>query len=200
MINLSIAFDNNNEDAGDYFALSKEDLMSFLEIYSGNFSVNLLDSSNCNEKNIEAEINLINSGNFLFITYCHGNEDRLEANNCSFVESDKNVNLFINSLFYSVSCLSGKKLGQNLIDNGCHIFIGYKEVFRIIPSNYQITIECSNFAFKKFVEGMPIGDAFDLMIEFYYQEVDKLYDSPGDELKAFFFKSECRITYSIRKP
>ncbi len=87
---------------------------------------------------------------------------------------DSNAHLFSNSFFYAVACAVGARLGQNLIDRGCHVFIGYRDNFYFLNRQVQLAVKCANIGIKMFLSGKSVGEAFRLVEKFYNQEIDKL--------------------------
>lgn len=140
-------------------------------------TVHLIESSDCNESQIESRMTAINKENFLFIAYCHGKEDGLTVNGCTYLESKKNTHLFVNSFFYAIACLTGKNLSYDLIDNGCHSFIGYREPFIFPTENFYLAVECGNYALKQFIKGHNVGDSFAAMKSYYNEKIDELVAS-----------------------
>lgn len=178
MISVNIAFDEQDSGLGDFFNQCKQDLIDFLEHMSathGNgYTIDEINTGNCNEVYIEQRIAGLNTNNYLFIAYSHGDADCLTAAGAAYIHSDSNTHLFSNAFFYAVACSVGSRLGQALIDRGCHVFIGYKDTFYILHKRLQLAINCANIGIKMFLSGNTVEEAFRLIEKFYNQEIDKL--------------------------
>jgi hypothetical protein len=184
MINIDIAFDNGDVGLGDYFEQSKIDLVSFVHATRNDHLINEIPGPRCNQAYIDLRVPAINGGNFLFVCYSHGKEDSLTANGDFYIKKDVNCELFINSFFYSMSCLTAKELGVSLLGKGCHVFIGFKEEAGAFLGAYQsMSIACDNFAIKKFVEGYSIGESVALMKQNYTRQIDVL-ENDGEPMLA----------------
>lgn len=181
MINVAIAFDDKDENLGNYFLNCKDDISGFF-----NDQKHLLKetpiffpSEKCDQTNIDVEIAKINVAPFIFIAYSHGNENSLRCNGNSYVKKGINTNNFSKSLFYTNSCLSGKHLGKELVDNGCFAFIGYvEEIEAPLDKGYEaISINCDNSGIKTFLsDDIPISKAFTRMRNYYTKNIDKYRD------------------------
>lgn len=77
----------------------------------------------------------------------------LAAGITPYISDTINTTLFKDSLFYTCSCNTGKRLVELLIDNECLSYIGYKENFEIWDYNRKPFVECANYGFKLFVLG-----------------------------------------------
>ena len=153
MINIIIAFDNQNASLGKYFDDCQQDIMILLDENAHLIkSCSKVPSLQCNVAYIDITIPLLNSNPFLFISYNHGVEDELKCGGSSFISID-NCHHFRNSFFYSTACHIGKKLAPELIRNGCKTFIGFKEASEVFEhtSFRQTFIQCDNFALKMFM-------------------------------------------------
>jgi hypothetical protein len=178
MISINIAFDDQDTGLGSYFQECKQDLIDFLEdrrINDGDeYTIDEIHTTRCNEVYIDHRISSINANNFLFIAYSHGDADCLTAGGEAYVHLDKNTHLFNNSFFYAVACLTGARLGQNLVDSGCHVFIGYKDPFYVLNGKLQLSVNCANIGIKMFLSGKSAEEAFRLIESYYNQEIDRL--------------------------
>lgn len=185
MINIVIAFDNENVDLGQYFDDCQKDVTDFLDEQAHLVkSCTKVPSSRCNVAYIDMAIPQLNSNPFVFVAYTHGIDDGLRCGAGSFISMD-NCHHFENSFFYSTACLIGKKLAPELISKGCKAFIGFKEeseVFRNV-SYRQIFIECDNFAFKMFMTSdASVGESFDAMKNHHTNKIDRLIEFGEDPI------------------
>lgn len=86
------------------------------------------------KKNLENSLNEENS--FFFFGNGHGEDNTIRGHNNQIVmEACKNDNITAEKIVYSVSCKSGRILGQSAINKGCNFFIGYDENFSIYVQN-----------------------------------------------------------------
>jgi hypothetical protein len=178
MIRVNIAFDDQDIGLGSFFQECKQDLIDYLEDRrinnDDNYTVDEIHSGHCNEVYLEHKISSINADNFLFIAYSHGDTDCLTVNGAAYIHLNSNAYLFNNSFFYAVACSVGARLGQNLIDSGCHVFIGYKDSFYVLNGKLKLSVNCANIGIKMFLSGKSVEESFRLIKSFYNQEIDKL--------------------------
>lgn len=186
MINFHIAFDGLDAELGNYFELSKTDLVDFINAECNGHQIHEIPSSQCNQAYIDIRIPQINTTNFIFTVYAHGNDDELISNGAFFIKKDINSSLFINSFFYSMSCLTGKELGKSLITAGSHAFIGYSvEAEALLGTYMQMSIDCDNHGMKNFIRGLRLQECFDGMKQHFTEKIDWL-ESNGEPLLAAY--------------
>jgi hypothetical protein len=188
MANFHIAFDNANATLGHYFEQSKEDIVDFITKHCTAPRIILIPSGQCNQAYIDMTIPTINSQNFLFLAYSHGENDYLTANGTFYIHSNHNANLFVRSFFYSMACSTAQKLGQDIINGNAHAFIGYSDVAYALQGAFQkLSIECDNSGIKTFILGSSLGDVFQAMKDYFTQQIDSL-ESNGDILVASYLR------------
>ena len=192
MINIVIAFDNENPVLGQYFNDCQEDLAALLDEQSHLIESCLkVPSPQCNVAYIDTTIPIINSNPFVFVAYTHGIDNGLRCDRTSFVSVD-NCHHFINSLFYSTACLVGKKLAPELIDKGCKAFIGFKEESKVIFNevSYRKTfIECDNYALMMLLTSdASVGQAFEAMKNHYTNKIDRAVELGEDFIFISFLR------------
>lgn len=180
MINIVIAFDNQNAELGSYFEECKKDIVDFFNEQNGLVQLCCeVPSPQCNAVYIDIRIPQLNSTPFIFIAYTHGIEDGLRCGGDSFV-STVNSHHFTNSLFYSTACLVGRKLAPDLINKGCKAFIGYKEESEVFKNAIykQTFIECDNYALKMLltVPDATVGTSFAAMKNHFTNKIDRLQE------------------------
>ena len=183
MINLVIAFDNQDSKLGRYFEDCRNDILSLLDEQNHLVkSILRMASNQCNEAYIDVVVSQLNPNPFIFVAYTHGTDDGLKCNGTSFVSVD-NCHYFANTLFYSTACLIGRKLASELIAKGCKTFIGFKDKSEVFEcaSYRQTFIECDNYALKMFlISDSTIGKAFDSMKVHYTSKIDRLMELGED--------------------
>ena len=186
MVNFLVAFDNQDISLGKYFEQSKADIAKFINDNCDVANVHEIPSPLCNQAYIDIQMAGINARRFFFLAYTHGREDCLVAAGNYFIKRGINSHLFPKAFFYAMSCLTGKSLGGDLINNGCHVFIGFKEEAEALIGPYQnLSISCDNHAIKKFIQGLPAGECFQLMKENFTKEVDDL-EANGEIILAAY--------------
>ncbi len=180
MINTFIAFDENDDDFGEYFFESHNDIISD---FQKNKLINYVSicGLNCTEKGIIDILNSINENPFVFIAISHGNEDEFCSHEVYI--SATNANQFRNSFIYSTSCSTGKNLAKILIDNGSLAFIGYNnEIF--VPLDYsKLFYTCENYGIKSFFNNdETIETSYNKLIEHYTAQIDILLSGSMEDL------------------
>jgi len=183
MIRILTAYDDNDDELGDFLQMCYKDISDFAVKYDS-ISLMPLNGLMCTEAEIEASVNSFNKNRFIFIGFAHGLADCLATVNGKFV-STNNCELFENSLFYSTSCLSARKLGPQLIRAGCISFIGYKSSIFILDDFSEVFILCKNSGIKRFLsEQCSITEAFYYMHETYQNNISLLQQGTEDEFLA----------------
>lgn len=173
MVNLVIAFDDNDFELGSFF----ED--SFLHINNSidtaKFSLIQISGHDCNHLNIVEKISPLNPNSFVFVGYSHGNEDELVASD-DYVGRD--FGLFINSFLYTTACCSASGLGPNLIQNGTRCFVGCTK--NSCASNddfHDVYILCENHCIREFLNSeKTIQQTFDEMKLLFDDKIDEMFN------------------------
>lgn len=171
MINVLLAFDTANPRGGSFMS---ECLIDIQNYFSGKkHSLTLIESSDMTSQYIHDRT--VNLPSFIFVPYCHGNHVCL-ANNIpeAFISTTINITNFSNSFFYTFSCKSGHTLGNELINNGCQCFFGYKNTIYSF-AGFKCFSDCANYGLFLFVNGMSSDDVYNDMITFYNNQIDQLY-------------------------
>jgi len=182
MINIIVAYDDADIQLGTYFENCKKQLLSTLEKQNDPviYNIHEIPSNNCNNTYIDSLISKYIPHPFIFIAYSHGNEQVLYCGRSNYVERNINTHLFLNSLFYTNACSAGKELGNDLITQGCLVFIGYKKEKFIFPEEIKrkISILCDNAGIIEFLSNdITIFEAFKKMEDIYTQQIDSLNDA-----------------------
>ena len=185
MINIVIAYDNNNASLGQYFEDCQKDIVALLDEQRQLVKTcSIVPSPKCNVSYIDISIPKMNSNPFIFIAYTHGVDEGLKCSGTSFVSMD-NCHHFANSLFYSTACLIGRKLAPELINKGSKVFIGFKEESEVFQntSYRQTFIECDNFALKMFMTSdVTVEESFISMKNYYTSRIDRFIEFGEDPL------------------
>ncbi len=175
MINVIVAYDHLDLVLGQYFN------NAYLNIHheiSLNPLINMhsFDSDTCHLDNISGQIATFNESPFIFIALSHGKEDSLIIKNGSYeYVSIDTAYFFASSLFYSISCDSGKILGKKLIEQNCSAFIGYTHKIELFSALENVYMDCENYAIKQFLQtDQDIYTCFEEMILFYKNAEKKL--------------------------
>lgn len=171
MINILLAFDEEDDDIGSFNQGCKEDFEEFF-VNKNNHNITYIGTSTLTEIEVQSKTAPLSS--FIFAAYSHGDIDKLVSKNGAYVSKNEGIKTFKDSFFYTVSCLSANELGTELINNGCKSYFGYKTQF----SSWQGYIcfsACANYGFFKFIEGNSTHTVYDLMIENYNKHIDDMY-------------------------
>ena len=171
MANTILAFDELDSVLGSFFQSCKENLdLFFAQI---NIQPTFLNSNKLNDLAIEIVTKEVTS--FVFGAYSHGSNDCLVKSASIPYVSSTNSSNFKNSFFYTFSCSSGMILGDNLIANGCHCFIGYKDIVAIWSTFPKPFINCANYGLIQFFKGENSHTIINQMKEKYNDEIDEMY-------------------------
>lgn len=176
MINLFLAFDEEDDTMGMFNRGCIEDFETYFH-QDHPIRPNYIRSRMLNSVNIELRLTDTKS-TFVFGAYSHGYKDRLVARKSPYIGAD-NVSLFKNSLFYTVSCSSAIALADQLIENGCLCYFGYRCLFNYWDG-YKEFSECANYGLFRIFEGVAMGDVYCQMIEKYDECIDRLVDEGDD--------------------
>nr|WP_199163023.1 hypothetical protein [Elizabethkingia sp. ASV34] len=171
MINILLAFDEEDEVIGSFNQGCQEDYREYFED-SNHGIVTYINSGSLNSLNIQLRTEQLPS--FIFVAYSHGEDYRLFSKSGDYISSSINIELFRNSFFYTVSCNTGNTLGVDLISNGCKCYFGYKTLFNSW-CGYKAFSECANYGFFKFIEGDSTDEIYKVMIERYNYHIDNMY-------------------------
>ena len=169
MIDIVLVFDELDANIGQFNQGCNEDFDNYFN--GSDFRVNTINSRLINEIVVGQRTAQLN--NFIFVAYCHGQEDKLCTSNDSFITTTINNQNFRNSFFYTVSCDAGKNLGNVLIENGCLNFFGYKSLFNSWLGYKQFS-HCANYGFFKFMDGQNSDIVFTEMKLNYNESIDDL--------------------------
>jgi hypothetical protein len=186
MIELIIAYDNRDSDLGNYFDLCRSDLESFFAAGDVQHTLHRVGEGNINQGYVDIYISSkISPKHFFFVAYSHGSQTALHSVSGRYVIEGINTTQFSNCFFYSNACSVGDRLGSDLVNNGCHAFIGYKkEINKWINHTMPVFIECDNFGIKSFCRSdISAYEAYTDMYVKQTEEIDKLVES-GDALAA----------------
>jgi len=174
MINILLAYSDTDTKLGPYFVKCIEDLKAFLPSCRQEFQIEEIHGAQLNDEYLETVVEKYRPQQFIFAAYSHGNELFLRHGSNDYIIVYENTHLFSNSLFYSNACLTGKRLGPDLINKGCLGFIGYSDaVYSSLL--FEIFCQCDNYGIKKFLEGERLGTAYQQMKNNYTEQIDKIY-------------------------
>ena len=188
MINIFAAYDDKDPKLGTYFEDCKKQLLSVLGKQNDpvEFNVHEIPGDYCNNAYIDSLLIQYLPHPFIFIAYSHGSEWALHCEESRYVEKGVNTDLFRNSLLYTTACSAGKELGNDLINQGCSVFIGYKREINVFSeeAKRKISMLCDNAGIIEFLTNdITIFEAFKKMEDFYTEQIDSLNDA-GDMLFA----------------
>jgi hypothetical protein len=171
MIDILLAFDNDDKSAGAFLTECRNDIITF---FNGKaFPLSIINSGGLNENHINRST--INLQSFIFVTYCHGDEVCLAEGGVNiFLSETVNISNFSNTFFYTVSCSSGHTLGHELVKNGCQSFFGYKNEFNFY-NGFPSFLECANYGLYLFIDGEYTDNIYFQMIQHYDKHIKKVY-------------------------
>ena len=176
MINILLAHDNEDKILGTFFeqcaSLSKNILLPIAQIVE-------LDSNSLNKETVENTISQFAQNPFLFIAYSHGINDALIQDNERYV-SVENTYFFATSFVYTFSCHTAKELGETLINQGCHAFIGYENEVVSVVDYDTLFAECAIYGLERFAAGETTSIIWEQMQDNYTQIIDGIDSLSGD--------------------
>ncbi|BAU55502.1 hypothetical protein [Mucilaginibacter gotjawali] len=174
MINLAIAYDDNDNELGEYFEESFQFIRDAID--NSLISLHAIPGLDCNEANISACV-LGRAKPSIFAGLSHGNSEVLGAGEI-FV-SVNNCHHFDDTFFYTTGCCAAIELGPALISKGCRCFVGYTDV-SFAPDNEDfnaIYIECETYCLKEFLcSEKTIEQAFLEMLDLFDNKIDEFFD------------------------
>jgi len=106
----------------------------------------------------------------LIVHYGHGREDALLGQNDIPLLTLNNVGLLRGLCVYTVSCRSGKKLGDAIADVGGS-FIGHSGVFLFNPFNETPFRESVNTGVRALIDGKTMGKAYEASQQEYNKRI-----------------------------
>lgn len=183
MINKIIVYDDNDFDLGEYFENSFQDIND--NISKLNYvSTNTVDGVTCTMPYVNNLLCAINTGPSIFIGLSHGNDEEMVMNNCGAYVNATNAHNFTNSLVFSATCRSAKKLGPLLLSNGCNSFIGFiDDALCTYDEFFHIYIACENYCIKEFINTeKSLQTTYDEMMDYFDEQINSLFDGDGDEV------------------
>jgi hypothetical protein len=179
MINLIIAYDDNDVELGGYFEESFNHTNEVVVLL--NFiTLNSIRGLDCTEQNINSAVIPLNKESFIFASFSHGSGsgDCLLTTNDVFV-GDSNVSHFCNSFFYTTACCVATQLAGNLLKSNCFCFVGYADAsWATYEDFYDIYIACENYALNEFLRTTKtIQETFNEMNSYFDEQIKLLYDA-----------------------
>lgn len=182
MLKIIIAFDDQDEDLGEYFTACKTNIVEFLEEQQVNGFpleiVEVIDSRRCNPVYIDLKLDALRNQPLLFIAYSHGLPQALRCKGESYIHSS-NVHLLFNACLHTNACSSAKELGLSFVDKE-GIFIGFDKPVDALVSDIndakQVSIDCDNYGIKYSIvmREKTILETYQAMINFYDEKIGKL--------------------------
>lgn len=167
MTDVIIATDDLDGTLGTYFQLCATDLYNAIVVSGGvnNYRVAQMTSVDLTASNIVTAVKGANVDKFVFVVFSHGSSTAL-GKNCQggiFIDIAMGVSHFAGSLFYTFACSSGRKLGPQLVADGCHSFWGYKNPAYVIRAFDNDFVDCANYGFKMLLVGNDAQTSYDMM-------------------------------------
>lgn len=207
MIRLIIPFDDEDENRGEYFNESQLHFTSKIN-HLDNIYLELINAQKSWENSIDYFTSKFNGNPFILIGYLHGKEDALLIDNQSYISS-VNAYLFSETLFYACSCLSAHTLGQQLIDNGCKVFLGFNTTISSARNETEsIFYYCENIFLIRFLTTEEsVQECLRFMYDEYLRMQNYLLKYHGifdasileDNLKSFVVKYDVEESELLNK-
>jgi hypothetical protein len=170
MNNLLVIYDNEDARMGRYFEASHKNLNDKLSSLP-HIKIQALNTEQCLSNPIEQYISTFDGKPFVFIAYSHGNEDSIDMNDESYIHS-RNSYFFAETLFYSCCCLTAKKLGSKLREQGCRIFIGYNtKITSVADATDPYFQDCENSFIHNF---LTTDDTIQESLKYMYRKYDEM--------------------------
>jgi hypothetical protein len=184
MNNLLAIYDNEDGRMGNYFESSHQDLNDKLGSFS-HINLQSLNSVQCLSNPIEHHISPFDGQPFVFIAYSHGNDDSIYIGDNKYIHP-QNAYFFGRSLFYSCCCLTAKKLGSKLREQGCRIFIGYNtKITSVADATDPYFQDCENAFIYNF---LTTDDTIQESLRYMYKKYN--------EMRAFLIENYDSFTAS----
>ena len=168
-------------DVGDYFVKCAAYIKGYLEENYPDAKIKEIKDHLCNQLYVETQLSHVNSEEFLFASYCHGEKDSLYGpHKDPLIKVNENDHLLKNGYVFSNSCFSGADLGPAVIKKKAMLFVGFNDRVYIYPEFSGIFAACDNYPILLFfMRGSFCQDEkaeLEKKIKnFYNQQIDKLY-------------------------
>lgn len=143
MINVLLAYDNQDEKSGDFFALCRN---KSLQILQEKVTVVELDSMRNSLEVFAMEASKMNQQDFFFLAFVHGCETELRNQGEPFVSVCCNHYMLSNAVVYTFSCKTGVELADILLANGTKVFWGYTDSVWYHPDYDEDFADFADFA------------------------------------------------------
>jgi hypothetical protein len=181
MNNLIAIYDDKDIRMGNYFAASHQDLNDKLSS-SPHINLQSLNTEQCLTNPIEHHISRFEGKPFVFIAYSHGNDDSIYIGDNKYIHS-QNAYFFGETLFYSCCCLTAKKLGSKLREQGCRIFIGYNtKITSVADETDPYFQQCENTFIHNF---LTTDDTIQESLSYMYKKYSEMRLYLLDNYNAF---------------
>jgi hypothetical protein len=170
MFNILLIHDNLDNNRGEYFSASHQNMVDKLSTLDLPH-LQSLNTKQCLANTIDHYSISFNGHPFIFIAYVHGSEDALYISDKKYIH-EQNAYLFSGTLFYACSCLSAKRLGVNLRNEGCRIFAGYDaKISSLDPECEPVFFECENALLTHF---LTTNDTIQESLDFMYRKFEEM--------------------------
>ena len=184
-MNILIAYEDDSQ-GHNFFSGLANDLLTFLKTTDNSCS-QIFTRANLTRKNVEEYIRSLVEKPFVFITYTHGEKDRLCVNNTCFeffAKHPDNSYFFANSMIYSFSCEAGDEFAKGVVSNGCNCFIGYDNLAWYDLEHIPTFISIANSGIKELLKGKDCKTAIQKIREKYSLFID-YFNNDENEYPAF---------------
>ena len=177
MNKILITVDENDTKLGSFFYKCREYAESTLN-NDTSIDITTLNSSRLkNSVFINMEIEKLNKNPFILLSFSHGNENELLAEDNCYISTNESLKQFTDSFIYNFACLTGVSLGKKLVKEGAKCFVGHnKQIYAQQRKNLQDDFTKPVFCFMdSFFKGENISTCIEKTKELYNQEIDEYY-------------------------
>lgn len=172
MIHVVLAYDEKDDELGDYFESCAAEVKEILSI-NEKFQVTLIKGENLNSAFIGFKLDSLKE-RFIFAAFSHGTAESLTyKNRIPYIDVGDSIDIFSEAFLYTTACNCGKVFGKKLNARGC-IFWGYNKTTYVLTDFQSASKLCDIFGLISFLKGETIENAYKSALDKYQEEIDGL--------------------------